>query len=666
MIVDFFRRGTGNAAGPINYLLGKNQDREHAKILEGDPQEIADLIDCSSYTKKYTAGCLSFYESDFSLEEKKLIMKRFEETLFPGLNPDSYKILWVEHRDKINEETNERRLELNFLIPNIEINTGKRLQPFFAKADLDRVDCFKRMINYEFNCHDPDDPLNRQATKSAKSLPKQSKDLKKSLDIEVGLAIGEGLIHDRSTLVSWLKNIGLDVTRQTNSSVSIKNPNSTDENARPIRLSGEFYEQNFRHSQESAGIKKRASEEYRQYSSARNREIGNKFRELCETKSEYLQTKFGRSDRATRADNINKFEIENRANTHRDYESTANLGPAARAKGREHFHADQSARRELESRFKGIERPHRTQENSDYSEFEQSRGESSEGDKRDEQRATDANHSNEKGLAEIERIKSGSSVTSEAEKSPFFIEFDTNFSVNYFAYCDHRSWLRQQEQVQRNNNDQATATVRTSEIERNTECTHIEQRSVFQEIPYDERELKNEHARQSVIENFRRATEATQRTINDHQKLSESYARARTENQYLREKFDRNAKPSGAISRDFEQDFENSNFRSSLKRLANSCANACAERIQDVFRSVCKWFTDRRANSMEHNRTIERSNQTAFEYFFKRENENRATASGIYAINTEIIDSALSQMKVKKTQQLQQKNGRDYDSPSPF
>lgn len=44
------------------------------------------------------------------------------------MSSDQYRVLWVEHRDKVNEETGESRLELNFLIPNVEVNGGKRLQ----------------------------------------------------------------------------------------------------------------------------------------------------------------------------------------------------------------------------------------------------------------------------------------------------------------------------------------------------------------------------------------------------------------------------------------------------------------------------------------------------------------------------------------------------------
>ncbi|WP_149022820.1 relaxase/mobilization nuclease domain-containing protein, partial [Salmonella enterica] len=41
---------------------------------------------------------------------------------------NQYSILWVEHQDK-------GRLELNFVIPNMELQTGKRLQPYYDRAD---------------------------------------------------------------------------------------------------------------------------------------------------------------------------------------------------------------------------------------------------------------------------------------------------------------------------------------------------------------------------------------------------------------------------------------------------------------------------------------------------------------------------------------------------
>ncbi len=73
--------------------------------------------------------------------------------------------LWVEHRDK-------GRLELNFVVPNIELQSGKRLQPYFHKADNPRLDAWRTVVNGELKLHDPDDPLNRQAVITPKDLPR--------------------------------------------------------------------------------------------------------------------------------------------------------------------------------------------------------------------------------------------------------------------------------------------------------------------------------------------------------------------------------------------------------------------------------------------------------------------------------------------------------------
>ena len=111
-------------------------------------------------------------------------MQDFEQALFPGMDQSQYRVLWIEHQDKLNEETGERRLELNFLIPNVEILTGQRLQPYYDKADRSRIDLFKKITNYEYQLHDADDPLYRQAVTTAKNLPKTVNEIKETLDIE--------------------------------------------------------------------------------------------------------------------------------------------------------------------------------------------------------------------------------------------------------------------------------------------------------------------------------------------------------------------------------------------------------------------------------------------------------------------------------------------------
>ena len=222
MIVQFFRYGNGLSKGPLDYLLGKDRDRDYAKVLQGDVSEVSGLIDTSPFAKKYTSGCLSFYEHDLSDQDKQQIMQNFEQALFPGMDQRQYRVLWIEHQDKKNEETGKRRLELNFLIPNIEILTGKRLQPYFDRADRSRVDLFKKITNYEYQLHDADDPLYQQDIKHAKNLPKAVNEIKETLNILATKAVENGLITDRQSMKTWLLDLGLEISRETKKAYLLK------------------------------------------------------------------------------------------------------------------------------------------------------------------------------------------------------------------------------------------------------------------------------------------------------------------------------------------------------------------------------------------------------------------------------------------------------------
>ena len=165
MIVQFFSRGKGRGAGPIDYLLGRQRDRPLATLLRGDADETEALINSSLYAKKYTSGCLSFEEGNIDDAQKQALMDSFETCLFAGLDFDQYNCLWVEHLDK-------GRLELNFVIPNIELTTGKRLQPYYHAADTKRVDAWRTIQNLTYGFSDPDDPFKRQLLSKAKTYPK--------------------------------------------------------------------------------------------------------------------------------------------------------------------------------------------------------------------------------------------------------------------------------------------------------------------------------------------------------------------------------------------------------------------------------------------------------------------------------------------------------------
>ena len=258
MIIKFHNRGVGRGSGPVGYLLGRDGNREGATLDRGNPAVIEALIDSSPYAKKYTSGVLSFAEADLPRATKDKLMSDFEKALLPGLEGNQYAVLWVEHRDK-------GRLELNFVVPNIELQSGKRLQPYFHKADNPRLDAWRTVVNGELKLHDPDDPLNRQAVITPKDLPRGHKEAAQAITDGLLRMAGAGEIQSRDDVRKALQGAGFSVVRETKNSLSIADPDG----GRNIRLKGVLYEQNFRHGEGLRAELEAAGQRYREASERR-------------------------------------------------------------------------------------------------------------------------------------------------------------------------------------------------------------------------------------------------------------------------------------------------------------------------------------------------------------------------------------------------------------
>lgn len=237
MIVKFFKnKGGGSPKASIDYLAGKNRDREEARVLKGDPDLSESIAESLEFKNKYTVGCLSFEEANIPEKDKKEIMEKFEKTFMAGLEKEQYNITWIEHLDK-------GRLELNFFIPNVELESGKRLQPYYDKADRHLADNFKKTINYEYGLSNPDLEEKKQLVKTDLTTPRPTKEFKEDITKLFAEKIADGSITSREQIEKEIQAVGLEITRTTDNSISIKNP---DPNAkRNIRLDGEIYKKEF-------------------------------------------------------------------------------------------------------------------------------------------------------------------------------------------------------------------------------------------------------------------------------------------------------------------------------------------------------------------------------------------------------------------------------------
>lgn len=280
MIVKFFKHGKECGSKPMDYFLGEERDREHARVISGDPVITEHLIDATKYQSKYKSGVLSFTErADELTEQQKLdIMSEFEQTLFPGLERDQYDILWIEHADKdIDEAKPIGRLELNFVIPCQELRSGDRLQPFYAATDLKRVNAWKDLINIKTKTikgepiTDPNAPnrkrlfnpfLNYKGT--AQRPTPYSVERKNNEDIELDTSSRDALrvsiekhlyaqyenkkLKNRKQVIDELdKKLDLIIERTVKDNITVSHPNLLDKNGKPqrVRLIGDIYSEYF-------------------------------------------------------------------------------------------------------------------------------------------------------------------------------------------------------------------------------------------------------------------------------------------------------------------------------------------------------------------------------------------------------------------------------------
>ena len=629
MIVQFFRYGNGLSKGPLDYLLGKDRDRDYAKVLQGDVSEVSGLIDTSPYAKKYTSGCLSFYEHDLSDQDKQKIMQDFEQALFPGMDQSQYRVLWIEHQDKLNEETGERRLELNFLIPNVEIHTGQRLQPYYDKADRPRIDLFKKITNYEYQLHDADDPLYRQAVTTAKNLPKTVNEIKETLDIEATRAVESGLITDRQSMKKWLLDLGLEVTRETKKSLSIKNPND-DEKARPIRLTGAIYEQDFRLTETSQQLTIAASERYRREAEQRNQSDIQRYAEYSAKRSTELEQQYRQHQ--------NGYTAETERSNERDIAADQ---------------TDYSSNQEAAA----------TRHDSPIA------------------RTTTADQTATSELAAVERLEPRNSPSSQIKENPYYIEYSLDFTGMYNAYQQYLSGIPQQKQVQRHHRDGEQSPVAKkprgkpeySEVWNREKMGLVrpdrpESAAVQQQYANSAGNQLNE-SRSTVIADYRaataaaqRATEAARASITAHSNAEQNDKRTRE----LLQQIDNSLQHADRERKRDEKSYQTATESEAIRDFITKLGEQLKTAITEPFRAISDWVKSKERDQ----RTIanddlyrNREADSTIDPTASKETRLSATVSRkIRGFDQTNIFKALDELDRRRELQLEQqrKNDRSY------
>jgi hypothetical protein len=239
MYCKIFKRGKGKATG-IDYLINpmdaNGQVRDPpAKLIRGDINMTKQLIRGLNFSQKYTSGVLSFSESHSEIDENTLdkVMTDFESMVGAGLEKNRLNFLWVKHLDK-------GRVELHFIIPNLDLDTGKRFATYFDRVDRARFRAWERLNNAIHGFTDPSDLASKRNLQLPIHLPNDKQLATESINFVISTLIRTHHIHSRDEVIQCLKKRGYEINRVSQNYISIQ-----DTAGKKLRLRGAFYEADF-------------------------------------------------------------------------------------------------------------------------------------------------------------------------------------------------------------------------------------------------------------------------------------------------------------------------------------------------------------------------------------------------------------------------------------
>ena len=247
MYIKVFPHGKGPGAGPVNYLIRldyPNREELPPVVLRGDPNITKTLIDAQTRVWKFTAGVCSWAKEDnVTSEQEQKLMDDFEKLAFAGMEPDQYNILWVRH-------SHAKHHELHFVIPRVELSTGKGFNAFPPGWQKD-FDVLRDLYNYHEDWARPDDPARaRFCTPDHADLhqarlkrwgvqpkPDERSEAKNAIHAYLRQQIENGLIKNHNDVIEQLEAAGLGISRTGKDYITVKDPNS----GAKLRLKGGIY-----------------------------------------------------------------------------------------------------------------------------------------------------------------------------------------------------------------------------------------------------------------------------------------------------------------------------------------------------------------------------------------------------------------------------------------
>ena len=248
MLIKLHARGISGSAGPLGYNLGMLDSHKNIRlvaptVLRGNPASVALAIDNSPHVHKYTSGTISFaLEENPSEEQIQKIMSESEALWFAGVEDYQARIpmVWILHQDKGAIKNSDGsitpgRVELNFVIPRIDLETGKAFNACPPRQTMAMHDSLVDKWCLEHSALvNPREPSRAQDIKPR--FYGNTKPTHESIELLIHTGVVVGEVFDRPSMVLYMAENGFTVNRSNDSTITFK-----DENNVKVRMKGAMF-----------------------------------------------------------------------------------------------------------------------------------------------------------------------------------------------------------------------------------------------------------------------------------------------------------------------------------------------------------------------------------------------------------------------------------------
>lgn len=243
----------GIPGATVRYIMDQGRKRPDHRlplIILGNAKRFQRLLRTGRFHNKVTAITLTWEEEI----EDDVARKHTEDCiaiLLPEVDSSEICVVAARHKEKRRGHPGSRTA-VHLLIENVNLRTGRRIQPYYAPVDNTLLRAWEHKVNILHGYSSPADPDRQRTTNfDRRRISQKTRAYLEEVDSELRAADIAGLdLNSRDSVRKWLEGrngveaVRFYVDRYDRQSISVRDRNITDKKGKivPVRLRGALYE----------------------------------------------------------------------------------------------------------------------------------------------------------------------------------------------------------------------------------------------------------------------------------------------------------------------------------------------------------------------------------------------------------------------------------------